>query len=115
MTDEFLLINSMFLTSGLLYAVISLPLIALKVKPNKWYGYRTKRTLSNPRIWYAANKAMGFDMLLAGLMIAFSALMIILFGRSLPIIAAIGLNLAVMFVSIGCAVVHSFLSLRQLS
>jgi len=39
----------------------------------------------------------------------------ILFGRSLPIIAAIGLNLAVMFVSIGCAVVHSFLSLRQLS
>jgi len=115
MTDEFLLINSMFLTSGLLYAGISLPLVVEKIKPNKWYGYRTKRTLSNPRIWYAANKVMGFDMLLAGLTIAFFASMVIGFGRSLPLIAAIGLNLAVMFVSIGCAVVHSFLSLRQLS
>ncbi len=41
---------------GLLLALISLPLIAGKVKPNPFYGFRVPLTLENPEIWYATNK-----------------------------------------------------------
>jgi uncharacterized membrane protein len=114
MADEFLLINSMFLITGILYAAISLPLIAEKVKPNKWYGYRTRKTFANPRVWYLANKAMGFDMLLAGLAIALCPVLLILTGRSLPVIAAAIINLAVMFLAVSFAAIHSYLTLRRL-
>ncbi|WP_330485092.1 hypothetical protein [Tumidithrix elongata] len=38
--DDFFLINSLFLGVGLLYVGLSLPLIAEKIKPNNWYGFR---------------------------------------------------------------------------
>ena len=41
---------------GLVLALISLPLIAGKVKPNPFYGFRVPLTLENPAIWYATNK-----------------------------------------------------------
>lgn len=41
---------------GLLLALISLPLMAGKVKPNPFYGFRAPQTLENPETWYAANK-----------------------------------------------------------
>ncbi len=34
---------------------ISLPLIFRKVPPNYFYGVRTRKTLSDRRIWYEAN------------------------------------------------------------
>ncbi len=41
---------------GLLLALLSLPLIAGKIKPNPFYGFRVPATLENPARWYAANK-----------------------------------------------------------
>jgi hypothetical protein len=41
---------------GLLLALISLPLIAGKIKPNLFYGFRIRFTLENPEAWYATNK-----------------------------------------------------------
>jgi hypothetical protein len=40
---------------GLLLALLSLPLMAGKIKPNPYYGFRVPITLNNPEIWYAAN------------------------------------------------------------
>jgi SdpI/YfhL protein family len=45
-----------YVSGGILLALISLPLIAGKVKPNPWYGFRVPTTLKNPEIWYAVNK-----------------------------------------------------------
>lgn len=45
-----------YIGGGILLALISLPLIADKVKPNPWYGFRVPTTLKNPEIWYATNK-----------------------------------------------------------
>ncbi|MBI5351993.1 MAG: SdpI family protein [Chloroflexi bacterium] len=41
---------------GLVLALISLPLIAGKVKPNPFYGFRVPLTLENPELWYPTNK-----------------------------------------------------------
>ena len=40
---------------GLLFAGLSIPLLLNKIPPNGWYGFRTRLTLSDPRIWYPVN------------------------------------------------------------
>ena len=45
-----------YIGGGLLLAPLSLPLIAGKISPNPYYGFRIPLTLENPEIWYAANK-----------------------------------------------------------
>lgn len=47
--------------------LISLPLMLGKVKPNGLYGFRTKKTLSNERIWYKANKFTGWALVLSSI------------------------------------------------
>src|SRR5579884_1479506 len=59
-----------------LFMGISMPLIRRQVKPNLWYGFRTRKTLSDERIWYAANEFSGRLLFVAGLLIAFTALLL---------------------------------------
>jgi len=59
--------------AGLAFILISIPPILGKVPPNRWYGFRVYKTLSDERIWYAANRVMGYDMLIAGLVIVIGA------------------------------------------
>lgn len=44
-----------YASGGLLLALISIPLIAGKVKPNPYYGFRVPSTLNNLETWYAVN------------------------------------------------------------
>jgi len=48
--------------TGLVLIAVSIPLIFGKIKPNRWYGFRTPTTLSDEQIWYAANKKTSIDM-----------------------------------------------------
>ena len=52
---------------GLLLALLSLPLIARKIKPNPYYGFRVSATLENPEIWYTANQYFAKRQLAAAL------------------------------------------------
>jgi len=58
---------------GLLLALISLPLIAGKVKPNPYYGFRVPQTLDNPEIWYATNKFFAKRQLVVALIMVIAA------------------------------------------
>lgn len=51
----------------ILTIVTALPLVMQKVPPNWWYGFRTRRTLSDPDIWYRANYLGGIGLLYAGI------------------------------------------------
>ena len=44
---------------------ISIPLVLRKVPPNVWYGFRTRKTLSDTSIWYEANFRGGVNLLIA--------------------------------------------------
>ena len=45
-----------YVTGGLFLALIAVPLMAGKIKPNPYYGFRVPQTLENPALWYPANK-----------------------------------------------------------
>ena len=55
---------------GLLIALLGIPLLRRKVKPNRLYGFRTPKTLGNETIWYEANAYAGRLMCIVGLVMA---------------------------------------------
>jgi len=62
--------------SGLLLAMISLPLIFRKIRPNGLYGFRVRRTLEDPRLWVEVNAYAGVRLLIAGLVTALAAVLL---------------------------------------
>ena len=54
---------------GLLVILICVPMILEMVPPNNWYGFRTRRTLSDPNVWYPANRIAGQYLAVAGVVI----------------------------------------------
>lgn len=64
----------MFAFVGMLFVGLSIPLIQNRVPPNRYYGFRTARTLGDPKIWYEVNHISGTDLFLAGIIIAISSL-----------------------------------------
>ena len=62
--------NTPFLISAGIIAAVSIPLIASLVPPNRFYGFRTRRTLSNERIWYRANRFAGWALFIASIVSA---------------------------------------------
>jgi len=63
----------MFLFSGGLLAVLFVPLIMGKIPPNGLYGFRVKKTMEDPDIWYPVNRYGGKWLLAAGLVLALAA------------------------------------------
>lgn len=68
MTTLVLLIT--YLLIGCLFIAVSVPLIQGRVKPNPWYGFRVRKTLNDPDIWYAVNAYFGRRFAVMGLLIA---------------------------------------------
>lgn len=46
-------------------AAISVPLILRKIPPNRFYGFRTPRTLADRTLWFRVNCFAGWAFLLA--------------------------------------------------
>lgn len=63
----------LFLASGGVLIGISIPLIQRKVPPNPWYGFRVRRTLEDPNVWYPVNVYSGWRMLRLGAAIMIAA------------------------------------------
>ena len=58
---------------GVLFIILSVPVILKMVKPNHWYGFRTPKTLSNEPIWYKANYVFGWDLAGVGAVVILAA------------------------------------------
>jgi uncharacterized membrane protein len=63
-----------YVAGGLLLALLSLPLIFGKIKPNYLYGFRIPATLDNPDLWYPVNKFAAKHLLIAGLVMIAAAI-----------------------------------------
>lgn len=55
MADQDWEIMVTFIACNLLFAALSIPLIMNRIPPNRWYGVRTRKTISGPNVWYPAN------------------------------------------------------------
>ncbi len=62
-----------FVISGLVVSAISIPLIYRRIPPNGLYGFRVRKTLENPHIWYEANAYAGRRLFIFGLLVALAS------------------------------------------
>ena len=99
-----------FLIIAAVIAVVSIPMIANAVPPNRFYGFRTRRTLANERIWYSANRFAGWALFIAALISAAA-----LAGLPKEIVSAPGYAAGILVAPLLVAVAASFIYLRGLS
>jgi hypothetical protein len=94
----------LFLFSGGLLVLLALPLLNNQIRPNGLYGFRVKKTLENPEIWYAVNQHFAQRLLWTGLaVLAASALFYLLPGLSEDQYALAVLVVLLVFLGVGLA------------
>ena len=99
---------------GWLFIALSIPLIKERVPPNSFYGFRTAKTLSDPKIWYAINHISGIDLLIAGALISLGSIAMLFLGKDLqPQQVALALLLLMIFTLSGAAL-HGYMVLRRM-
>jgi hypothetical protein len=57
-----------FLIPALIFLAVSVPLAFCWVPRNRWYGVRTRRTLSDDVVWYASNRFCGLCLIASSLL-----------------------------------------------
>ena len=99
---------------GFLIILLCVPMILEMVPPNNWYGFRTRRTLSDPNVWYPANRIAGQYFAVAGVLIVITTLLVFLFHKNLPPKTSSLILLSVSLISILGATVLSLIALRRI-
>ena len=66
----------LYVVIGLMSAVIAVPLIKGKVKPNGLYGFRVPQTLSDSKVWCAVNAHFGRRLFVTGIATTLAALLL---------------------------------------
>jgi hypothetical protein len=100
----------MFLFSGLILAGLSIPMILGKIPPNGLYGFRVKKTMENPDIWYKTNTYSGKWLLAGGLLLA----LVSVGFTFIPGLALDGYSYAVLVVWVAMFAVIMIASVRYL-
>ena len=72
-----------FVAVGIIFAALGVPLLRGRVRPNFWYGCRTRKTLSDEKVWYAVNRVTGRDLIVGGACIFAAALVALAAGREM--------------------------------
>ena len=106
--------TAQFALVGLLFVGISIPLIKGKVPPNYFYGFRTAKTLSDPRIWYEANRISGQDLCIAGIFIAIASLIMMILCQGADPDHVVFTLLSVMVLSLAGVVWHGIKVVRRM-
>jgi uncharacterized membrane protein len=106
----------MYLLEGLVLMLVSRPMIQRRIRPNRFYGFRTPKTLSSPDIWYPANEFSGRRLFTAGAAITLCSLLLSplnLLGKA-GFTAYTAAMVAIMPISLIGAVIASFRYLKRL-
>jgi uncharacterized membrane protein len=85
-----------------------------RVPPNPYYGFRTKKTLSDLNIWYEINRIQGNDLFVAGSLITLSSLSMLVIARSWTPEYVVFTLLAVLVLSLTGVAWHGFSVLRRM-
>ena len=84
--------------------VLCIPLVLKLVPPNRLYGFRTRKTLSSPEIWYPANVFSGYALMLA-------AAVTVLIISCVPLLSDVA-YIVIFIALIFCAMTASFVYLK---
>jgi uncharacterized membrane protein len=97
---------------GAVLALVGLPLYFSKVPPNRFYGFRTERTLNDPTVWYAVNRVAGGWLVVTGAVTSVVATAGERLNLSIPTAAII--NCAVFLLGMSMMVAHSVRTLWRM-
>jgi len=101
--------------AGLMFIGVGVPLMRERVPPNAWYGFRTPKTLSDPQIWYSANRVAGIDLIIAGAILALGVAALYVASETLsPSLPVANWAFALFVSSLVGAVAHSFWYLSRI-
>ena len=104
----------LFAFIGVTFVAFGLPLKHDKVPPNRFYGFRTRKTLSDEKIWYAVNRVTGSDMISVGIIMTGISLVLLALRDRLPPEAAMAILLTVTIFSVAWMAYHGFSALRHM-
>ena len=100
--------------AALLFVGLSIPFILGKIPPNAVAGFRTAKTMSNPGVWYEANRIMGWDLLWAGSAMLADLVTTWFFRGSIPFLTITFIHVGVTLTAITAMVVHGLWRLSKL-
>lgn len=101
-----------FVAGGVILVALSIPMLLRRVKPNYWYGFRTRKTLANVQVWYDVNAYAGKRLLVSGILITAAAILFA-FVPEMSVDAYAWWMLAVVVVTLGISLASSFRYLNQ--
>jgi|SRR5262245_18957536 len=99
--------------TGIIFIIIGIPFILETIPPNRWSGFRVGKTLSDERIWYAANRVMGYDLVIAGTVIFLTALVTARYFRGNRRVGN-RINLLILLGSLAAVFAHSYWALNRM-
>jgi hypothetical protein len=104
------LLTGLYVATGVLMASSAIPMWAEWVPRNRWYGFRTARTLSDERTWYVVNRIAGRDLFYAGIAIALGTLFLFFILERVPY-PLHWADIILFTFATGLALLHSFWTL----
>ena len=104
----------LFALVGLMFVGLSIPLIQKRIPPNRFYGFRTAKSLSDPKIWYEVNHLSGNDLFVAGALITISSLTMCVLGQTWKPEHVVITLLSVMVLSLAGVAWRGFRILRRM-
>lgn len=104
----------LFMLVGVLYIGLGIPLLQGRIPPNRFYGARTRKTLSDEKIWYAVNRVTGRDLIIGGIAVVITSAAIHFFGQSLEPTHAARILLTVLVASVIVMVINSLVAQRTM-
>ena len=96
------------------FIILSIPLILQKVRPNCFYGVRTRKTMSDEAVWYKANKFFGCGMLISSLFSLVVLIVVVLIPDVVSVIIINKLGGLVVVLPVGVLLIISFFYFRKL-
>lgn len=112
--SEATLYSLLFAGVGLLFIALGVPLTKERVPPNATYGFRTAKSLSDPKIWYEINHIQGRDLLIAGALITLGSVTMLFMGQGLPRVQIVLPLLLLMIFTLSGAAIHAYVVLRKM-
>lgn len=104
----------LFALIGAVFVALGIPLKQGAVPPNCWYGFRTRKTLSDKEIWYPINRIMGIDTIRAGAVLVGASLVGLALRNTLNPEVIVALLVGVMLIMMAYMAVHGFSLLRRM-
>ena len=106
-------ITLVYVCNGLLFIILGIPLVLNKIGPNSFYGFRTAKSLSDPKTWYAVNHIGGIDVCIAGVSIILGSLLFRIILRSYTPSTMTLANAGMLICALACVVIHFIIVMKR--